>query len=53
MGANVTEMIAGYTLALNIESTLEDFSDTVFPHPSLSEMVMECAEKMARKGIHS
>ena len=53
MGANVTEMIAGYTLALNIESTLEDFSDTVFPHPSLSEMVMECAEKMAGKGIHS
>jgi len=53
MGANVTEMIAGYTLGLNIESTLEDFSDTVFPHPSLSEMVMECAEKMARKGIHS
>ena len=53
MGANVTEMIAGYTLALNIESTLEDFSDTVFPHPSLSEMVLECAEKMARKGIHS
>lgn len=53
MGANVTEMIAGYTLGLNIESTLEDFSDTVFPHPSLSEMVMECAEKMAGKGIHS
>tara|TARA_B100000315_G_scaffold141720_1_gene130788 strand:+ start:12266 stop:13660 length:1395 start_codon:yes stop_codon:yes gene_type:complete len=53
MGAHVTEMIAGFTLGLNIESTLEDFSDTVFPHPSLSEMVMECAEKMAGKGIHS
>jgi len=53
MGAHVTEMIAGFTLGLNIESTLEDFSNTVFPHPSLSEMVMECAEKMAGKGIHS
>ena len=53
MGANVTEMIAGFTLGLNIESTLEDFSNTVFPHPSMSEMVMECAEKMAGKGIHS
>ncbi len=53
MGANVTEMIAGFTLGLKIESTLEDFSNTVFPHPSLSEMVMECAEKMAGKGIHS
>lgn len=53
MGANVTEMIAGHTLGLNIESTLEDLSSTVFPHPSLSEMIMECAKKMAGCGIHS
>ncbi len=53
MGANVTEMIAGFTLGLNLESTLEDFSSTVFPHPSLSEMVIECTKKMAGSGIHS
>ncbi len=53
MGAHVTEMIAGHTIGLNLESTLEDWSNAVFPHPSLSEMVMECAKKMAGCGIHS
>lgn len=53
MGAHVTEMIAGHTMGLNIEATLEDLSNTIFPHPSLSEMVMECAKKMAGSGIHS
>lgn len=53
MGAHVTEMIAGHTIALNIEATLEDLSNAVFPHPSLSEMVMECAKKLAGNGIHS
>ncbi len=38
--AEVTELIQGYVVAMNLETT-EELMHTVFPHPSLSEMMKE------------
>jgi dihydrolipoamide dehydrogenase len=41
VGAEVTELIQGYVVAMNLESTEEELMNTVFPHPTLSEMMGE------------
>lgn len=41
IGAEVTELIQGYTIARQLETTEEDLMETVFPHPTLSEMMHE------------
>jgi len=41
VGAEVTELIQGYVVAMNLETTEEDLMHTVFPHPTLSEMMGE------------
>jgi dihydrolipoamide dehydrogenase len=41
IGAEVTELIHGYVVAMNLETTEEDLMHTVFPHPTLSEMMGE------------
>jgi dihydrolipoamide dehydrogenase len=41
IGAEVTELIQGYTIGKTAELLDEDFARTVFPHPTLSEMMHE------------
>jgi dihydrolipoamide dehydrogenase len=41
VGAEVTELIQGYVIAINLETTEEELMHTVFPHPTLSEMMKE------------
>jgi len=41
IGAEVTELIQGYVIAMNLETTEEELMHTVFPHPTLSEMMKE------------
>jgi dihydrolipoamide dehydrogenase len=41
IGAEVTELIQGYVVAMNLETTEEELMHTVFPHPTLSEMMGE------------
>ena len=41
VGAEVTELIQGYVIAMNLETTEEELIHTVFPHPTLSEMMKE------------
>lgn len=41
IGAEVTELIQGFVVAMNLETTEEDLMHTVFPHPTLSEMMHE------------
>ena len=41
VGAEVTELIQGYVIAMNLETTEEELMHTVFPHPTLSEMMKE------------
>jgi dihydrolipoamide dehydrogenase len=41
VGAEVTELIQGFVVAMNLETTEEELMHTVFPHPTLSEMMKE------------
>jgi dihydrolipoamide dehydrogenase len=41
VGTEVTELIQGYVVAMNLETTEEELMHTVFPHPTLSEMMKE------------
>ena len=41
VGAEVTELIQGYVVAMNLETTEEELMHTIFPHPTLSEMMKE------------
>jgi dihydrolipoamide dehydrogenase len=41
IGAEVTELIQGYAVAMNLETTEEELMHTVFPHPTLSETMKE------------
>jgi dihydrolipoamide dehydrogenase len=41
VGAEVTELIQGYVVAMNLETTEEELMHTVFPHPTLSEMMKD------------
>ena len=41
VGAEVTELIQGYVVAMNLETTEEALMHKIFPHPTLSEMMKE------------
>jgi len=43
IGAEVTEMIQGFTLAITLEATEAELHATVFPHPTMSEAMHEAA----------
>ncbi|MGE5478530.1 MAG: dihydrolipoyl dehydrogenase [Bacteroidales bacterium] len=52
IGAEVTEMIQGYTVAKTLETTELDLMHTVFPHPTLSEMMHESVLSAYGRAIH-
>lgn len=52
IGAEVTEMIQGYTIARTLESTEAELMHTVFPHPTLSEMMHESVLDAYGRVIH-
>ncbi|HET6470089.1 MAG TPA: dihydrolipoyl dehydrogenase [Geminicoccaceae bacterium] len=52
IGAEVTELIQGYAIARTMEATEEDLFRTVFPHPTLSEMMHEAALDAYQRAIH-
>lgn len=52
VGAEVTEMIQGYVIAMNLEATEEDLMHTIFPHPTLSEMMHESVLNAFSKALH-
>ncbi|MGB7286549.1 MAG: dihydrolipoyl dehydrogenase, partial [Salaquimonas sp.] len=41
VGAEVTELIQGFVIAMGLETTEEELMHTIFPHPTLSEMMKE------------
>jgi dihydrolipoamide dehydrogenase len=41
VGAEVTELVQGFVVAMNLETTEEELMHTIFPHPTLSEMMKE------------
>jgi dihydrolipoamide dehydrogenase len=52
IGAEVTELIQGYSIAKTLESTEAELMNTVFPHPTLSEMMHESVLDAFGKAIH-
>ena len=52
VGAEVTELIQGYVIGKTAELTEEDFMHTIFPHPTLSEMMHESVLSAYGKAIH-
>ncbi|AZL16152.1 dihydrolipoyl dehydrogenase [Rickettsiales endosymbiont of Stachyamoeba lipophora] len=52
IGAEVTEMIQGYAIAKTMEGTEEDLMHTVFPHPTMSEMMHESVLAAYGRAIH-
>ncbi|GHA41325.1 dihydrolipoyl dehydrogenase [Amylibacter ulvae] len=52
VGAEVTELIQGYVVGRQLETTEEDLMHTVFPHPTLSEMMHESVLDAYGKAIH-
>ena len=52
IGAEVTEMIQGFTLAITLEATEEEVFATVFPHPTLSEAMHEAALDAYGRVLH-
>ncbi len=52
IGAEVTELIQGFVIAMNCETTEEELMHTVFPHPTLSEMMHESVLDAYGRVIH-
>ena len=52
IGAEVTELIHGYTIAKTGELTEQDLEETIFPHPTLSEMLHEAVLDADKKALH-
>ena len=52
VGAEVTELIQGFVVAMNCETTEEELINTVFPHPTLSEMMHESVMDAYGRVIH-
>jgi dihydrolipoamide dehydrogenase len=52
IGAEVTELIQGYVVGRSLETTEEDLMNTVFPHPTLSEMMHESVLDAYGRALH-
>ena len=52
VGADATEMIAEFGLAMKLEATVEEIHHTIHAHPTMSEAVMEAAATVFGEAIH-
>ena len=52
IGAEVTELIQGYSIARTLEATEADLATAVFPHPTLSEMLHEAVLAADGRPLH-
>ncbi len=52
VGGHVTELVAGATGMIALGATAEQWADTVHPHPTLSEALMEAAQALCGHAIH-
>jgi dihydrolipoamide dehydrogenase len=53
VGAEVTELIQGYVTAMTLETTEEELFHTIYPHPTLSEMMHESVLDAFGRVIHT
>ena len=52
IGAEVTELIEGYAIARTLEATEAELANTIFPHPTLSEMLHEAVLDADKRALH-
>ncbi len=52
IGAEVTELIQGYVIARQLETTEAELTETIFPHPTLSEMMHESVLDAYGRAVH-
>ena len=52
VGGHVTELVAGAAGMISLGATAEQWGDTVHPHPTLSEALMEAAQALCGHAIH-
>jgi len=52
VGSEVTEMIQGFAIAKTLETTEAEFAQTIFPHPTLSETMLESVLDAYGRAIH-
>ena len=52
IGAEVTELIQGYTIAKTLETTETELIRSIFPHPTLSETMHEAVLDAYERAIH-
>jgi dihydrolipoamide dehydrogenase len=52
VGAEVTELIQGYAIAMGLETTEAELMHTIFPHPTLSEMMHESVLDAYGRALH-
>ena len=51
-GPNATEMISPFGGVMKFETTAEDLADTIFAHPTVSEIIHESILDLEKKAIH-
>ena len=51
-GVEATELIQGFVIAMNLETTEEELIRTIFPHPTLSETMHESVLAAYGRAIH-
>lgn len=52
IGSHVTEMVAGPAGLISLEGTVEEMAKIVYPHPTLTEVIMEAAHDVEDNAIH-
>lgn len=52
IGPHVSELIGGFSLALSLNATYMDITGSIFPHPTLSEVIKEAAHALGGGAIH-
>jgi dihydrolipoamide dehydrogenase len=52
IGAEVTELIQGFVIAMNLETTEAELMQSIFPHPTLSEMMHESTLAAFGRALH-
>jgi dihydrolipoamide dehydrogenase len=51
-GPRATDMISEICVAMKLESTIEEVANTIHPHPTVSEIIMEAAHDVEGISIH-
>ena len=52
IGAEVTELISNYSIAMQLEATEDDLFNVIFPHPTVSESIYESVLNAFDRGLH-